>query len=135
MYALFEHCSHFVNMFILNYTYPQVRDAQKSALIDAVQNMDGEQAGNAIYQVLQQRHMQERVQLEEQFTREIAAAKAEARARTAEGRLVEREEIVAQQDKVSKETANFHLYAEVFITSSSSLWVISCVCLFRNSWS
>lgn len=68
----------------------QVREAQRTALVDAVQNLDSERAGNAIYQVLQQRHIQERVQLEEQFNREIAAAKAEARAQMAETRQAER---------------------------------------------
>ena len=80
----------------------QIRDAQKSALIDAVQNLDSERAGNAIYQVLQQRHIQERVQLEEQFNREIATAKAEARAQMAETRQAEREELIAEQGKVRK---------------------------------
>lgn len=74
--------------------------AQKSALINVVQDLDSEQAGNTIYHVLQQRHMRERVQLEEQFNREIAAAKAEARAQMAEARQTEREEIVAEQEKV-----------------------------------
>ena len=80
----------------------QVREAQKTALVDVVQNLDSERAGNAIYQVLQQRHIQERVQLEEQFNREIAAAKAEARAQMAETRQAEREELIAEQDKVRK---------------------------------
>ena len=82
----------------------QVREAQKSALINAVQDLDSERAGNTIYQVLQQRHMRERVQLEEQFSREIAAAKAEARAQMAESRQAEREEIVAEQEKVRTAT-------------------------------
>jgi len=80
----------------------QVREAQKTALVDAVQNLDSERAGNTIYQVLQQRHIQERVQLEEQVNREIAAAKAEARAQMAETRQAEREELIAEQDKVRK---------------------------------
>ena len=80
----------------------QVREAQKTALVDAVQNLDSERAGNTIYQVLQQRHIQERVQLEEQFNREISAAKAEARAQMAETRQTEREELIAEQDKVWK---------------------------------
>lgn len=69
-------------------------------MINAVQSLDSEQAGNTIYQVLQQRHMHERVKLEEQFNREIDAAKAEARAQMAENRQLEREEVVAQQEKV-----------------------------------
>lgn len=44
--------------------------------------------------------MHERVKLEEQFNREIDAAKAEARAQMAENRQLEREEVVAQQEKV-----------------------------------
>lgn len=69
-------------------------------MADTVQNLDSERAGNTIYQVLQQRHIQERVQLEEQFNREIDAAKAEARARMAETRQTEREELIADQEKV-----------------------------------
>lgn len=68
--------------------------------------MGSEQAGNTIYQVLQQRHMRERVQLEEQFSREIAAAKAEARAQMAETRQAEREEMVADQEKVRNTSYN-----------------------------
>lgn len=70
--------------------------------MDAVQNLDSARAGNTIYQVLQQRHIQERVRLEEQFNREIDAAKAEARAQMAETRQAEREELIAEQDKVRK---------------------------------
>lgn len=70
--------------------------------MDAVQNLDSARAGNTIYQVLQQRHIQERVRLEEQFNREIDAAKAEARAQMAETRQAEREELNAEQDKVRK---------------------------------
>lgn len=50
--------------------------------------------------------MRERVQLEEQFNREIAAAKAEARAQMAESRQAEREEIVAEQEKVRNTSCN-----------------------------
>ena len=50
---------------------------------------------------MQQRHIQERVQLEDQFNREIDAAKAEARARMAETRQAEREELIAEQEKVT----------------------------------
>lgn len=65
-----------------------------------MQDLDSEKAGNTIYQVLQQRHMRERVKLEEQCSREIAAAKADARAQMAESRQAEREEMVAEQEKV-----------------------------------
>lgn len=68
--------------------------------MDKVQGMNSEEAGNTIYRVLQQRHMQERVQLEEQFNKEIAAAKAEARALMSESRQTEREELIAEQEKV-----------------------------------
>ena len=53
--------------------------------------------------------MQERVKLEEQFNREIDAAKAEARAQMAENRQLEREEVVAEQEKVSNMSCIFHL--------------------------
>lgn len=69
--------------------------------MNTVQNLDSERAGNTIFQVLQQRHIQERVQREDQFNREIDAAKAEARARMAETRQAEREELIAEQEKVT----------------------------------
>lgn len=53
--------------------------------------------------------MQERVKLEEQFNREIDAAKAEARAQMAENRQLEREEVVTEQEKVSNMSCIFHL--------------------------
>ena len=41
------------------------------------------------------------MQREDQFNREIDAAKAEARARMAETRQAEREELIAEQEKVT----------------------------------
>ena len=78
----------------------QTRDAQRAALVDKVKNMESSEAGNTIYRVLQQRHMQEKVRQEEQFNREIATAKAEARAQAAETCQAEREELIAEQEKV-----------------------------------
>ena len=53
--------------------------------------------------------MHERVKLEEQCNREIDAAKAEARAQMAENRQLEREEVVAEQEKVRNMSCIVHL--------------------------
>ena len=86
-----------------------------------MQDLDSEKAGNTIYQVLQQRHMRERVQLEEQCSREIAAAKADARAQMAESRQAEREEMVAEQEKVCATLPNpwrFSLFFSIILHTS-----------------
>ena len=62
--------------------------------------------------------MHERVQLEEQFNRQIAAAKAEARAQMAETRQAEREEMVAQQEKVNNTSYKVHLRVTLFYFQS-----------------
>ena len=73
--------------------------------------MSSEQAGNTIYRVLQQRHMQERVQMEDQFNNEIAAAKAEARALMSDTCQAEREELIARQEKVSNTDKGLSFHA------------------------
>jgi hypothetical protein len=63
--------------------------------------MDGEQAGNTIFHVLQQRHTQEKVEAEERFAREVDIAKAEARAQAEEERQTARDELIGQQEQVT----------------------------------
>ena len=93
---------------------------------------------------MQQRHIQERVQLEEQFNREIDAAKAEARAHMAETRQAEREELIAEQEKVSSTLRESTLITLTFLVffffffflplhykvEYNSLFTFT----FRNSW-
>lgn len=65
--------------------------------------MDSEQAGNTIFQVLQQRHTQEKVEAEERYAREIEIAKAEARAQAEEARQAARDELIGEQEQVAKQ--------------------------------
>ena len=85
----------------------QAREAQKAALVEKVKTMESSDAGNTIYRVLQQRHMQEKVQQEEQFNRELATAKADARAQATEACQAEREELLAEQEKVEQLSLTF----------------------------
>lgn len=65
--------------------------------------MDSEQAGNTIFQVLQQRHTQEKVEAEERYAREIEIAKAEARAQAEEARQAARDDLIGEQEQVAKQ--------------------------------
>lgn len=78
----------------------QTKQAQKESLANKVQQMDNESAGNTVFQVLQQRHTQEKVEAEERYSREVEIAKAEARAQAEETRQNSRDELIAQQEKV-----------------------------------
>lgn len=62
--------------------------------------MDNESAGNTVFQVLQQRHTQEKVEAEERFSREVEIAKAEARAQAEDTRQTARDDLIAEHDKV-----------------------------------
>ena len=90
------------------FPFPQARQAQKEALSDKVQTMDSEQAGNTIFQVLQQRHTQEKVEAEERYAREVEIAKAEARAQAEEARQTARDQLIGEQEQV----AHFIIIAE-----------------------
>ena len=80
----------------------QLREAQHDALGQKMKEMDGgEKAEKTINQVIQQRHMKERVELEDQYRREMEAARAEARAQAEELRELERQELQQKHDKVS----------------------------------
>ena len=61
---------------------------------------DPQNAENLVYKVLEQRHMRERAEQEEQFAQEIEVARIELRAAINESRQAEREELVANQEKV-----------------------------------
>lgn len=62
--------------------------------------MESGKAENTIFRVLQQHHVQQKIQLEEQFRTEIMAAQDEARAHVAEIRQNEKDTLIAEQEKV-----------------------------------
>ena len=53
-----------------------------------------------IFAALQQRHMRERVELEELFKNETDSARAFAKAHAEENRQMERDQLMAKQDQV-----------------------------------
>ena len=61
---------------------------------------DPQNAENLVFKVLEQRHMRERAEQEEQFTREREVSRIELRAAINESRQAEREEFIANQEKV-----------------------------------
>ena len=77
-----------------------MREVQNGELAKQVANGDPRNAENLIFKVLEQRHMRERAEQEEQFSREMDIARAELRADVEENRQAEREELIAQQEKV-----------------------------------
>lgn len=64
--------------------------------------MESERAENAIFRVLQQHHIKQKIQLEEQFRSEIKAAQDEAQAKIGEERQREKDLLVAAHEKVSE---------------------------------
>lgn len=62
--------------------------------------MESGKAENTIFRVLQQRHVQQKIQLEEQFRTEKMATQDEARAYVAEIRQNEKDMLIAEQEKV-----------------------------------
>lgn len=54
-----------------------------------------------VFAALQQRHMRERVELEELFNDEVDSARAFAKAHAEEMRQIERDGLLAKQDQVS----------------------------------
>lgn len=73
---------------------------QDGELAKIVANGDPQNAENLVYKVLEQRHMRERAEQEEEFAQELEAARVELRASVDESRQAEREELVASQEKV-----------------------------------
>lgn len=64
--------------------------------------MESERAENTIFHVLQQHHIQQKIQLEEQFRSEIKASQDEERALISEQRQQEKDQLVAAHERVSK---------------------------------
>ena len=64
--------------------------------------MESERAENTIFHVLQQHHIQQKIQLEEQFRSEIKASRDEERALIGEQRQQEKDQLVAAHERVSK---------------------------------
>ena len=62
--------------------------------------MESEKAENTILHVLKQLHIEQKTQLEERFRTEIQAARDEARANVGERRQQEKDDLIAQQEKV-----------------------------------
>ena len=54
-----------------------------------------------VFAALQQRHMRERVELEELFNNEVDSARAFAKAHAEESRQLERDSLLGKQDQVS----------------------------------
>lgn len=78
----------------------QLRTNENEMLSKKVASGDPEKAEQLIFAALQQRHMRERVELEELFKNETEAARAYAKAHAEEVRQAEKENLLAQQDKV-----------------------------------
>ena len=75
--------------------------------------MESERAENTILHVLQQHHIQQKIQLEEQFRSEIKVSQDVARARISEQRQQEKEELIAAHEEVSHECLNIYHSVEV----------------------
>lgn len=80
----------------------QIAEARKKVLTEKVNGMDSERAENTIFHVLQQHHIQQKIQLEEQFRSEIKAAQDEERAKIGEERQQEKDELTASHEKVGE---------------------------------
>jgi hypothetical protein len=75
-------------------------ETRNKVLREKVGGMETERAESAIFHVLQQHHIQQKIQLEEQFRSEMKAAQDEERAIIAEQRQQEKDELVAAHEKV-----------------------------------
>ena len=73
---------------------------QNGQLAKIVASGDPQSAESLVFKVLEQRHMRERAEQEEQFAREMEIARVELRAAIDESRQAEREELIAAQEKV-----------------------------------
>lgn len=62
--------------------------------------MDSKNAENTIFEVLKQHHIHQKIQLEEQFRSETKAEKDEQRAMICEQRQKEKDDKVAEHEKV-----------------------------------
>lgn len=78
----------------------QIAEARKKVLKEKVSGMESERTENTIFHVLQQHHIQQKIQLEEQFRSEIKAAQDEERAKIGEERQQEKDELTASHEKV-----------------------------------
>lgn len=76
-------------------------ETRKQVLAEKVSGMESERAENTIFHVLQQHHIQQKIQLEEQFRSEIKASQDKERAMISEQRQQEKDELVAAHEKVS----------------------------------
>lgn len=79
----------------------QIVDVRKQVLTEKVDGMASDRAENTIFQVLQQHHIQQKIQLEEQFRSEIRATQDEVRAGINEQRQHEKDELIASHEVVS----------------------------------
>ena len=70
-------------------------------MAEKVASDSSENPENLVFAALQQRHMRERIEQEEIFKNEIAAARAKAKANVYATREAEKDELQAKQDKVS----------------------------------
>ena len=70
-------------------------------MAEKIASVDPEKAEKMIFAALQQRHMRERIELEELFKNETDSARAYAKAQADEARQTERDQLLAKQDQVS----------------------------------
>lgn len=74
-----------------------------------------------VFAALQQRHMRERVEMEELFNNEVDSARAFAKAYAEETRQMERDNLMAKQDQVSVHVI-FKVYFLIFSTACLTLF-------------
>lgn len=89
-------------MLIFNVLLLQLREVQNGELAKIVASGDSQNAENLVFKVLEQRHMRERAEQEEQFARELEISRVELRATFDENRQAQREALIATQEEVLK---------------------------------
>jgi len=78
-----------------------LRENENKVLAEKIASADPEKAEKMIFAALQQRHMRERIELEELFKNETDSARAYAKAHADEERQTERDQLLGKQDQVS----------------------------------
>ena len=92
----------------------QLRENENKALAEKIANTSAEKAEQMVFAALQQRHMRERVELEELFNNEVDSARAFAKAHAEESRQLERDSLLGKQDQVSTS----YFFCVIFVKAS-----------------
>ena len=77
----------------------QLRDVEEAKLHSLIRNKPSSEMQSIVYNVLQQRHFRERVQLASHHERERQLAIEELKAKVKDGRMEERGRLLAEQEK------------------------------------